>query len=98
MQDPSEFQPCKVRPRPPPPPLSGPTLHDLWAEHRAQRAVHVVLQREDVPAAVPLKHLAGRQPHVHAAQDLGVLAGGAGAQRRVQVALRGREGRRRAGV
>ena len=73
-------------PLPPCPPLR--TCHGIGAEHRGQGALHVVLQGEDIPAKVTLQALASWQAHVHAAQQLSVLAGGGGgAQRRVQVAL-----------
>jgi hypothetical protein len=65
-----------------------PTCHRVGAEHRAHRAVHLVVQREGVPAEVALQRLAG-QAHIHATQDVGILAGGGGgAQRGIQVALR----------
>lgn len=76
-------------PSPTAPPRAAPTLHGVRAQHCAQRAVHEVLQREDVPPTVSLQRLAVRQPHVHATQHLGVLPRCAGAQRGVQVALRG---------
>jgi hypothetical protein len=48
----------------------------------------MILQGEDIPSKVTLQALASWQAHVHAAQQLSILAGGGGgAQRRIQVAL-----------
>ena len=52
--------PCATMPNSTGPQRTG---HGIRAQHSTQRAVHMVLQREDIPPMVSLERLARWQPH-----------------------------------
>jgi hypothetical protein len=56
------------------------SLHALGIEHRVQRRVDFVLQREDVPADLALSEL--EHAGVEAAKSVGVVGGGRRASKR----------------